>query len=193
MNRTSITKLRALILLSVLIPVFAKANTASPAPEQFELKLPLGISLDVWSYYVPKNNPLTAAKVELGRRLFFDKRLSADGTVSCASCHDPNRAFTDGKRVAEGIGGRPGPRNSPTLLNAMFSSGQFWDGRVESLESQAKQPLINPDEMGEQTHEQVVARLKTLPEYAKQFEQVFDGPVTIDAIAKALASFERTL
>jgi len=75
--------------------------------------------------------------VALGRELFFDKRLSADGTISCASCHEPERAFTDGKQFAEGIGGRRGARNSPTLLNAMFNTGQFWDGRAESLEAQA--------------------------------------------------------
>ncbi|PYT07341.1 MAG: cytochrome-c peroxidase, partial [Acidobacteria bacterium] len=96
---------------------------------------------------------MTAAKVELGRMLFFEVRLSADGTVSCASCHDPKRAFTDGRTVAEGIGGRRGVRNSPTLLNAMFSTGQFWDGRAGTLEEQAKMPLINPSEMGNESHE----------------------------------------
>ena len=190
MSKTTF-KLRFVILVAIILPVFAKAVEAtSPA---FELKLPLGISFEIWSYYVPKDNALTSEKVELGRQLFFDKRLSADASVSCASCHDPERAFTDGKRVAEGIGGRVGSRNSPTLLNAMFNSGQFWDGRVESLEAQAKLPLINPDEMGDQSFEQVIAKLKAIPEYAKQFQQVFNGPVTIDAVARAIASFERTL
>jgi cytochrome c peroxidase len=184
-------KLRAVILLAIILPLFARAGKATPS--DFDLKLPVGISFDVWSYYIPKDNVLTSAKVELGRQLFFDKRLSADGSVSCASCHDPGRAFTDGKRVAEGINGRTGSRNSPTLLNAMFNSGQFWDGRVDTLEAQAKLPLINPDEMGDQTFEQVIARLKSVPEYAKQFQQVFNGPVTIDGVARAISSFERTL
>src|SRR5262245_13374921 len=91
---------------------------------------------------------MTTAKVELGRTLLFHKRLSVDGAVSCATCHEPERAFADGKRVAEGISGRLGTRNSPTLFNAMFSTGQFWDGRAATLEEQAKMPLTNPDEMG---------------------------------------------
>jgi cytochrome c peroxidase len=186
-------KLRIVILFALVIPAFAEAND-SPSPRApFDLKLPLGISQDVWSYFVPKDNPLTVAKVELGRKLFFDKRLSADGSISCATCHEPKRAFADGHRVAEGIAGRRGSRNSPTLLNAMFNTGQFWDGRVESLEAQAKLPLINPDEMGEQTHAQIIARIAPLPEYAKAFEQTFGTAMTIDGLAKAIAAFERTL
>ncbi len=190
MSKTTF-KLRVVILLAIILPVFVKAVEATSS--QFDFPLPLGISFEVWSYYVPKDNALTSAKVELGRQLFFDKRLSADGSVSCASCHDPERAFTDGKRVAEGIGGRLSSRNSPTLLNAMFNSGQFWDGRVETLEAQAKLPLISPDEMGDQTFEQIVAKLKAMPEYTKQFQEAFNGPVTIDAVARSIASYERTL
>lgn len=186
-------KLRIVILFALALPVFARANDAPSTFTPFDLKLPLGISQEVWSYFVPQDNPLTAAKVELGRKLFFDKRLSADGSISCATCHEPQRAFTDGRRVAEGIVGRHGSRNSPTLLNAMFNTGQFWDGRVESLEAQAKLPLINADEMGDQTHAQIIARIAPLPEYRQAFEQAFGAAVTIDGVAKALASFERTL
>src|ERR1044072_5340945 len=190
MSKTTF-KLRVVILLAIILPLFVKAVGATSS--EFDLKLPLGISSEVWSYYVPKDNALTEAKVELGRQLFFDKRLSAAGSLSCASCHDPERALTDGKRVAEGIGGKSGSRNSPTLLNAMFNSGQFWDGRVKTREAQAKLPLINPDEMGDQSFEQIIAKLKAIPEYTKQFQQVFNGPVTIDAVARAIASYERTL
>jgi cytochrome c peroxidase len=113
--------------------------------------------------------------------------------VSCASCHDPDLAFTDGRRLAEGIKGRVGERNSPTILNAMFSSSLFWDGRTETLEAQAREPLINPVEMGNESYDQVVGRLRADPDYARQFQEVFGGPVTIEAISQAIASYERTL
>jgi cytochrome c peroxidase len=173
--------------------VMAKANPRAGGAPGFELKMPLGISADVWAYFVPKDNPLTAAKVELGKQLFFDMRLSADASLSCASCHDPKLAFTDGKVVSDGINGRRGKRNSPTLLNAMFNSGQFWDGRAVTLEEQATQPLINPDEMGNENLAEVVARLQKIPEYQVQFRKVFETPVTPLGIARALAAFERTL
>jgi cytochrome c peroxidase len=171
----------------------ARANGAAELASGFEFKLPFGMPAEVWSYYVPKDNPLTEAKIALGKELFFDKRLSADGTVNCATCHDPKLAFTDGKRFSDGINGRRGKRNSPTLLNAMFNSGQFWDGRAETLEEQAILPLIDADEMGNRSHDEVVARLQTIPEYTRQFREVFNSKVTIQAIAKALATFERTL
>jgi len=159
----------------------------------FKLDIPLGLPSDTWDYYIPKSNPLTAPKIELGRQLFFDPRLSADGTVACASCHDPKLAFTDGKAVAEGIGGRRGTRNSPTILNALFSGGQFWDGRADSLEDQARLPLTNPLEMGNQSHDEVVSRIVHIPEYREQFQAVFGGPATISRLAQAIAAYERTL
>lgn len=186
-------KLKILLVLTLLLPVLVKAGDTAADSQAFEFKLPLGIPRDVWTYFVPKDNPMTAEKVALGRDLFFDKRLSADGTISCASCHEPERAFSDGKPVAEGIKGRRGTRNSPTLLNAMFNTGQFWDGRAESLEAQARLPLINPDEMGDQTYEQVLARLRAEPDYTKKFERVFGGAITIDAVARAISTYERTL
>jgi len=183
----------SLIFAFMLLPVFVKARDTAIDAAAFDFKLPLGITRDLWSYFVPKDNPMTAEKVALGRELFFDKRLSADASISCAGCHAPERAFTDGKRIAEGIGGRTGTRNSPTLLNAMFNTGQFWDGRAESLEAQARLPLVNPDEMGNQTYEQIVMRLRGVPDYAKKFERVFGGTITMDAVAKAIAAYERTL
>jgi cytochrome c peroxidase len=186
-------KLIILVSFAFALSVMAKANDAAEPANHFELKLPMGIPAEVWSYYVPKDNPLTQAKVELGRQLFFDKRLSADSTVSCATCHDPKLAFTDGKQFSDGINGRRGRRNSPTILNAMFNSGQFWDGRAETLEEQAILPLIDADEMGNRSHDDVVARLQQIPEYTKQFREAFNSGVTIGGVAKALAAFERTL
>lgn len=177
----------------LLLPLLVHASDSSVESPNLEIRLPLGIPQELWDYFIPKDNVMTAAKVELGRKLFFEPRLSADGSVSCASCHDPNRAFTDGKRLAEGIGGRRGTRNSPTLLNAMFNGGQFWDGRAASLEDQGKMPLVNPDEMGNKTLAEVAASIGAIPEYAKEFERVYGTAVNMDGIAKAIAAFERTL
>ncbi|HEU4387673.1 MAG TPA: cytochrome-c peroxidase, partial [Blastocatellia bacterium] len=130
---------RRLQILVVLIAAatFARLASLSNASAAGEPALPAGVPSELWSYFIPRDNPITPDKVELGRDLFFDKRLSSDGTVSCATCHDPQLAFTDGKQVAEGVAGRRGTRNSPTVLNAMFNGGQFWDGRAQSLEAQS--------------------------------------------------------
>jgi cytochrome c peroxidase len=134
---------------------------------------PLG--LDVYMP-VPESNPLTAAKIKLGRQLFFDKRLSRDGTLACAGCHDPERAFSDGRTVARGVGGAEGVRNSPALINRGYGQAFFWDGRAESLERQAIEPILNPkelaltkDELEQRTH------------------------LRADEVAAALASYVRTL
>lgn len=193
MKRISAIKLAVVLAVAVLLPELVRANGPTEDSSSFAIQIPRGISQDLWSYFIPSDNPMTPAKVELGRRLFFDVRVSADGTVSCATCHDPKRAFTDGRAIAEGIGGRRGVRNSPTLLNAMFSTGQFWDGRAGTLEEQAKMPLINPDEMGNRSHDSLVERLAAIPEYTKQFQEVFGRPVTIGDFAKAVAAYERTL
>ena len=193
MKRTSAVKLAVIGVLAVLMPALVRASDSSVGSSSFEIKMPFGIPIELWTYFVPNDNPITTAKVELGRKLFFDARLSADGKVSCASCHEPGRAFTDGRKVAEGIGGRLGTRNSPTLLNAMFSTGQFWDGRAGTLEEQAKLPLTNLDEMGNRSLDEALAKIAMVPEYVGGFQQVFGGAVTIDGFAKAVAAFERTL
>jgi cytochrome c peroxidase len=192
MTRPTILKV-IVSVLGLAAMVFARTGRASAGGEAFEIKLPVGMSYEVWNYFIPKENPMTREKVELGKDLFFDKRLSADGSVSCSTCHDPKYAFTDGKSVAEGIHGHKGTRSAPSILNAVFNSGQFWDGRVESLEAQAMLPMINPDEMGNSSSDDVTARLASSPDYTRRFQQVFGGPVTADAISKAIAAFERTL
>lgn len=192
-RQTASRWLRLLIVAFTLLSGMLLVPNFSAEQPLLKLAIPRGLPADTWDYYVPRNNPMTAAKVELGRRLFFDARLSADGKVSCATCHDPELAFADGKVVAEGIGGKLGSRNSPTLLNAMFTPNQFWDGRAGTLEEQAIQPLTNPLEMGNASHDEVVARLRLLPEYRGEFQSVFGGEVNIVRVGLAIAAYERTL
>jgi cytochrome c peroxidase len=141
---------------------------------------------------VPPDNPLTEAKVVLGRRLFFDPVLSADRTVSCASCHQPEHGFASPTRMSVGVGGKQPPRHAPSLLNRAFGTRFFWDGREESLEAQALRPIENPLEMGA-TMADVVRRLEADATYASQFRTAFGVGVSADNLAKALASFERVL
>jgi len=161
------------------------------AHQPFVPELPLGLGQDIASF-IPADNPLTPAKVELGRQLYFDKRLSLDNTVSCATCHDPAMGWTDNAPVSTGIDGQKGGRSAPTVVNRVFGKTQFWDGRAASLEEQALGPIANPIEMGF-THEKAVARLNELEGYRVQFQAVFGGPATADGIAKAIAAFERTI
>ncbi len=144
---------------------------------------------------IPADNPMTSEKVHLGRELFFDARLSRDGTLSCNSCHSVMSSGTDNRAVSVGIEAQKGGRSAPTVWNAAFSPRQFWDARAASLEEQAKGPLTNPIEMGMPDHAAVVARLKAIPGYVDEFARVFPGsdPVNIDNFAKAVAAYERTL
>ena len=158
---------------------------------ELEPVLPLGLSQGAGQITGLEENPLTRAKIELGRQLYFDTRLSADSTVSCASCHDPAMGYTAQTRTGVGIGGQEGGRNSPVSFNRILSGPQFWDGRVDSLEAQAVGPIANPIEMGF-THDGVVKRLAEIPVYAKQFDRIF-GELTIDRVGQAIAAFERVL
>ncbi len=148
-----------------------KSNRAVNLPQKTtDIKVPIGIRESLWRKRIPRNNPLSTGKVALGRGLYFDKRLSVNGTVSCATCHDPANAFTD--------------HNAERL---------FWDGRVGSLEEQAKQPLTNKFEMGMGSDDAVVARLVAIPQYRRAFRLAFKKEgITIDTIAKAIATYERT-
>ena len=140
----------------------------------------------------PKDNPPTAEKISLGKQLFFDGRLSADNKVSCASCHDPAKGYSNGDQFATGVEGQKGGRNSPTIINSAYAKLQFWDGRAQSLEDQAMGPVQNPLEM-KMTAEAVVAKLNAIEGYKKQFQQVFGSDVTSDGLAKAIAAYERTV
>lgn len=161
--------------------------------DPLEFDLPLGLSLAANKVVGVAENPLTRAKIELGRQLYFDTRLCADNTVSCASCHHPDQGYGAHTRFGVGINGQEGGRNSPVSYNRILSGAQFWDGRAASLEEQAKGPIANPIEMGN-THEACVQTVGDIEGYRLQFETVF-GPdsVNIDNIAKAIATFERAL
>jgi len=177
----------------ILAAVLLLQPCALPAAEEaIELPVPPG----VLPPEIPADNPPTVAKVELGRKLYFDTRLSTDGSVACATCHDPGHGFADprGKPTSAGVGGALGTRNAPTSLNAAFLASQFWDGREPTLEAQAVQPLINPIEHGFADHPAVVARLRGLADYPPLFAKAFGtDEVTIERVGQAIASFERTL
>jgi cytochrome c peroxidase len=142
---------------------------------------------------IPADNPPTAETIALGRRLFYDVKLSADNTLSCSSCHNPALDFTDGRPVAQGVRGQFGTRNTPTILNAAYNRTQFWDGRAPDLENQAGAPIENPLEMS-QSHNAAVTKLNATPFYRQEFVAAFGpGPATIRKAEMAVASFERTL
>ncbi|MGZ5504501.1 MAG: cytochrome-c peroxidase [Chthoniobacterales bacterium] len=141
---------------------------------------------------IPADNPQTDAKINLGRQLYFDGRLSADNKISCATCHSPKTGWAGHEPTDTGIGGAVGDRNSGTIVNSGHMKFQFWDGRAASLEEQALGPIHNPVEMGESL-DNVVRKLNDIPDYKRQFQEVFRSDVTTDGIAKAIAAFERTI
>ncbi len=155
-------------------------------------QLPLGLAAGAGQITGLDANPLTRAKIELGRQLFFDPRLSQDETISCASCHHPDFGYAKDTQFGEGVGGQLGGRNSPTAYNRILSAIQFWDGRAATLEEQAKGPIANPIEMSN-THDVCVAYLAKIPGYKLQFERLYPDGVTINNVAGAIASFERAL
>ncbi|MCP4598260.1 cytochrome c peroxidase [Neptuniibacter sp.] len=144
----------------------------------------------------PVGNPITREKIQLGKALFFDKNLSADRSLSCASCHELEKyAGGDGAEVSTGIWGKKGDRNAPTVWNSAFQKRLFWDGRARSLEQQAIQPLLNPIEMGMKSEIEIEKRVQEQPHYPDLFSRAFEGDteISIDKIVKAIASYERTL
>ncbi len=152
----------------------------------------IGAPADATRAAIPRDNPQTPAKIALGERLFFDGRLSADGTVACSTCHDPARAFTDGKPLSIGIAGRVGQRNAPTILNALYNKTQFWDGRAQTLEAQAALPIVNAVEMGQPSIDAAVTAIAAITEYQDAFRKVFARPPSGPDLLRAIASYERT-
>jgi cytochrome c peroxidase len=161
--------------------------------------VPLGLPPVFW----PEDNDYSKAKADLGRLLYYDTRLSSDNSVSCASCHEPAKAFTDQLPVSLGISKQKGGRNAPTVINRAFSTAQFWDGRAASLEEQAKGPIANPlemtaDKQADAAHDAAVGRLRKIAGYVVLFQKAFPevkapADLTLDHVAKAIATYERTV
>ena len=191
MNRV----LSSLLLLSVICGVLIwyglgeAAISARPIGKPLVIPTPLGLP----PVPIPVDNPPTAETVELGRQLYFDPVLSVDGTVSCSTCHSPAFGMSDPKPFSEGIRKQLGTRNSPTVLNSVYYSSQFWDGRAASLEEQAEGPMQNPVEMAH-TLRGVEQKLQADPHYVEQFQKAFGpGRITIKRVENAIAGFERTM
>lgn len=164
------------------------------------LALPLGVQaepLGLPPLPVPADNPQTPEKIKLGDKLFHDTRFSSTGKVSCATCHDKAKVFTDSPlSVSEGINKLTGTRNAPTVVNAAYMRSQFWDGREPSLERQSTQPFLNPVEMGLKSHEPILEIARTDKDYKKAFKKVFGKSgkdITILEVSQAIAAFERTV
>jgi cytochrome c peroxidase len=174
------------VCLAVLISMAAQGHVA--AAEGDLPKLPFGLK----PLSIPSDNPMTPDKVALGKQLYFDPRLSCDETVSCASCHDPKKGWSNSSQFATGVRNQIGGRSAPTIINAAYSELQFWDGRAHRLEGQALGPIQNPIEMDHKL-EECVAKLNKIPGYREQFRKVFNSDVTPENIAKAIAAFERTV
>lgn len=180
------------VVLSQEVAPWEAANPVVPIPDP-----PLGIGTDKKG---PANltefpDPPTPERVRLGRWLFFDKRLSADNTISCATCHSPQHAFSEPTPVSTGIDGQKGGRKAPSFINQAWTllPHFFWDGRAASLEEQAGGPMINPIEMGNENHQVVVAKLAAIPSYPKYFKEAFGADeITIERITRAIADYERT-
>jgi len=173
---------------------YAKPSTNWPAPTIDDEAKPHYVELGLLPLVVfPTNNPYSAAKAELGKKLFFDPRLSGPGQMACASCHDADLGFTDGRTVSFGHERKELKRNAPMVLNVAFSKSLFWDGRADSLEQQVIDVVNNQDEM-HSGPSHVVERLNKIPGYTNEFAEVFGTPeVTLSRTAMAIATFERTI
>lgn len=141
----------------------------------------------------PADNLPTPQRIELGRKLYFDRRLSRDHSMSCATCHDPNKGWSDGLQRSKGFKGEELGRHSPTVLNTAFNTAQFWDSRADTLEQQAVGPIMAAGEMNMPSVEEVLHRISSAPEYEHSFETAYQSKPSMEAIGKAIAAFERTV
>lgn len=182
-----------LVLAMPLVPLTGEDGQGHRAFGGEPVTLPTITGLEDPNTYVPADNPLTKEKIELGRALFFDKRMSKDNTIACASCHMAKKGFGDGMPVSTGIKGQKGGRSAPVSFNRVYSKAQFWDGRAATLEDQSIGPFANPIEHGFASHDEMVAKMKKMPGYRKLFQEVFGGEITIQDVGRAVASFQRTI
>ena len=183
MNRPSVP---VVIFLAVEVSLSAQPPTpAAPGP------VPL-FSAEVIKSFTPADNPITDAKAKLGDMIFDEKRVSADNSVACNTCHSPRNGFTTHTETSRGVRDQIGKRNAPSILNAMFYKSMFWDGRAATLEEQSTLPILNPIEMGQRDPQDVVAKLAAIPEFVEAFQQVFGHPVNWEDLGRAVAAFERT-
>ncbi len=180
------------LLTSTLVRAADVVSAAANPLAQPKSMQQVGVPVAATHAAIPADNPQTPGKVALGQRLFFDARLSADATIACSTCHDPARAFTDGKPVSTGIGGRAGQRNAPTILNALYNATQFWDGRAATLEQQAALPIVNAVEMGQPSLDAAVARIAAIPEYQQAFRTAFGAAPDGPNLVRAIAAYERS-
>ena len=171
------------ILLTVVLTALLSVRGSA------EIRLPLGLDL---YRPIPEDNPITPEKVKLGKKLFGDKLLSRDRSLACKGCHLPKKAFTDGRAKAVGVYGRKGPRSVPTLVNRAYGRAFFWDGRTSTLEEQVVKPIESESEM-DMTLGEAVDRLKRKSRYRKMFQQAFQREPNGEDLARALASYVRTI
>ncbi|HUY19223.1 MAG TPA: cytochrome c peroxidase [Candidatus Binataceae bacterium] len=190
----------AVVLAAVVIAIAADhaAIATMPAPKPGALAEPksthqTGFPDQLYKFSLPPDNPQTPAKIALGKALFFDPRLSVDDTVACANCHDPDKGFTDQLPTSMGVHAKFGQRNAPTILDSTFNIEQFWDGRRPTLEDQARDPILNPVEMGMPDQATVVKKINSIPEYQQGFMAVFHRAPDYDDLVRAIAAYERTL
>ncbi len=170
-----------------------KALLEKLLPERDVTQPPPGVDPVVWQQVViPKDNKMTPERVALGKKLYFETRLSKDGTVACATCHDISRGFTDQRKVSEGVGGALGKRNAPTTMNAFLMQAMFLDGRAPRLEDQAKLPILNPIEMAHPNEQAALAAIAGDPEYKKMFQAAYGRDPNYEDLARAIAAFQRT-
>jgi cytochrome c peroxidase len=170
-------------------PWLPKSGPSAQPRSQDQVGFPSALTLSV----IPPASPLTPATVALGEKLFFDGRLSRDDTVACSTCHDPARAFTDGRPTSVGIYGRTSQRNAPTILNALYNKTQFWDGRANTLEQQAALPITNSFEMGSASIADAASKIASDKDYQEQFMLAFRRGVNAQDMLRAIATYERTL